>query len=415
MPILKLSHGGLYMDFAYTAYTEDKRMVKGKVSATTEEAASELLSYGGYRVVSLKASRSLINKEKLLAQFSQIKPQEVVMFSRQLALLMESGTDIVTSLDLLQSQIDNQTLASIVGEIASDIRGGSPLSKAMSKHPRAFSHMYHQAIAAGEQGGNLEVVLRQMADYVERSVVTQKQIKGALTYPVIVVVVAVVVVLVLVTFVFPTFAGLYSQFGFDLPLPTRILIGVTNWANAYGLYLILGVLIAIAAIYIYIRTPDGRYRWDKMMLRMPVIGRIVHLAELARACRTMSMLIRIGLPLPEILTMTIGASNNKVVVENLTGVHQELIRGEGLSRPMAKRELFLPLMTQMVRVGEETGSLENTLATVADNFEVLSADKTKAAVALIQPILTIFIGLVIGFLVLAMFSAMYSIYGQLGA
>ena len=403
------------MDFAYTAYTEDKRMVKGKVSATTEEAASELLSYGGYRVVSLKASRSLINKEKLLAQFSQIKPQEVVMFSRQLALLMESGTDIVTSLDLLQSQIDNQTLASIVGEVASDIRGGSPLSKAMSKHPRAFSHMYHQAIAAGEQGGNLEVVLRQMADYVERSVVTQKQIKGALTYPVIVVVVAVVVVLVLVTFVFPTFAGLYSQFGFDLPLPTRILIGITDWSSAYGLYLILGVLIAIAVIYIYIRTPDGRYRWDKMMLRMPVIGRIVHLAELARACRTMSMLIRIGLPLPEILTMTIGASNNKVVVENLTGVHQELIRGEGLSRPMAKRELFLPLMTQMVRVGEETGSLENTLATVADNFEVLSADKTKAAVALIQPILTIFIGLVIGFLVLAMFSAMYSIYGQLGA
>ncbi len=402
------------MDFAYTAYTEDKRLVKGKVSATTEDAASELLSYGGYRVVSLKASRSIINKEKLLAQFSQIKPQEIVMFSRQLALLLESGTDIVTSLDLLQSQIDNQTLASVVAEVASDIRGGSPLSKALSKHPRAFSYMYYQAIAAGEQGGNLEVVLRQMADYMEKSVVTQKQIKSALTYPIIVVVVAVIVVLVLVTFVFPTFAGLYSQFGFDLPLPTRILIGVTNWFSAYGLYLTLSILIAIAVIYIYVRTSGGRYRWDKMMLRMPVIGRIVHLAELARACRTMSMLVRIGLPLPEVLTMTIGASNNKFVVENLFGVQQDLIRGEGLSRPMDKRELFLPLMTQMVRVGEETGSLENTLATVADNFEVLSADKTQAAVALIQPILTIFIGLVIGFLVLAMFSAMYSIYGQLG-
>jgi len=403
------------MDFAYTAYTEDKRLVRGRVSATTEEAASELLSYGGYRVVSLKAHKSLLNKEKLLASFSKIKPQEIVMFSRQLALLLESGTDIVTSLDLLQSQIENQTLASIVGEVASDIRGGSSLSKALSKHPQAFSRMYYQAIAAGEQGGNLEVVLRQMADYTERAVVTQKQIKGALTYPLIVVVAAVVVVLVLVTFVFPTFAGLYAQFGFDLPLPTRILIGVTNWFNAYGLYLILGVLIAVAVIYIYIRTPHGRYRWDKMMLHMPVIGRIVHLAELARACRTMSMLVQIGLPLPEVLAMTIGASNNKFVVENLTGVQQELIRGEGLSRPMAKRELFLPLMTQMVRVGEETGNLENTLNTVADNFEVLSADKTKAAVALIQPILTIFIGLVIGFLVLAMFSAMYSIYGQLGA
>ena len=402
------------MDFAYTAYTEDKRMVKGKVSATTEEAASELLSYGGYRVVSLRASRSLINKEKLLAQFSQIKPEAIVMFSRQLALLLESGTDIVTSLDLLQSQIDNQTLASIVSEIASDIRGGSPLSKAMSKHPRAFSHMYHQAIAAGEQGGNLEVVLRQMADYMERSVVTQKQIKGALTYPIIVVVAAVIVVLLLVTFVFPTFAGLYSQFGFDLPLPTRILIGITDWFSAYGLYLILGILIAIAVIYVYIRTPDGRYRWDKLMLRTPVIGGIVHLAELARACRTMSMLVRIGLPLPEVMGMSIAASNNKFVAENLTGVQQDLIRGEGLSRPMAKREIFLPLMTQMVRVGEETGNLENTLATVADNFEVLAADRTKAAVALIQPALTIFIGLVVGFLVLAMFSAMYSIYGQLG-
>lgn len=403
------------MDFAYTAYTEDKKLVKGKVSATSEEAATELLSYGGYRVVNLKSSFSLINKEKLLASFATgVKPAEVVMFSRQLALLLESGTDIVTSLDLLQSQIDNQTLCSIVGEVASDIRGGSPLSVAMSKHPRAFSHMYYQAIAAGEQGGNLEVVLRQMADYMERSVVTQKQIKGALTYPVIVVVVAVVVVLVLVSFVFPTFAGLYSQFNIELPLPTRILIGITEWVNHYGLYLLLGILTAVAAIYIYIRTPAGRYRWDKMMLGMPVIGRIVHLAELARSCRTMSMLISIGLPLPEVLAMAINASNNKFVIENLTGVQQELIRGEGLSRPMAKRELFLPLMTQMVKVGEETGNLENTLTTVADNFEVLSADKTKAAVALIQPALTIFIGLVIGFLVLAMFSAMYSIYGQLG-
>ena len=402
------------MDFAYTAYTEDRRLVKGKVSATTEEAASELLGYGGYRVVSLKATRSLINKEKLLSQFYQIKPQEIVMFSRQLALLLESGTDIVTSLDLLQAQITNKTLRDIIGEVAADIRGGSPLSKALSKHPQAFSPMYSQSIAAGEQGGNLEVVLKQMADYIEKAVVTQKQIKGALTYPIIVVVVAIAVVLVLVTFVFPTFAGLYSQFGIELPLPTRMLIGITEWFNRYGLYLLLGILIAVGATYLYIRTPGGRYRWDKMMLGLPVVGRIVHLAELARSCRTMSMLVRIGLPLPEVLAMTINSSNNKYVVENLTGVQQELIRGEGLSRPMARRELFLPLMTQMVRVGEETGNLENTLTTVADNFDLESADKTKSAVALIQPALTIFIGLVIGFLVLAMFSAMYSIYGHFG-
>jgi type IV pilus assembly protein PilC len=402
------------MDFAYTAYTEDKKLVKGRVSATSEEAASELLSYGGYRVVSLKAAMPLINKEKLLAQFSQIKPQEIVMFSRQLALLLESGTDIVTSLDLLQDQITNQTLRNIIGEVASDIRGGSSLSKALSKHPRAFSQMYHRAIAAGEQGGNLEVVLRQMADYIEKGVITQKQIRSALTYPFIVIVIAIVVIVILVTFVFPTFAGLYAQFGVDLPLPTRILIGITDWSSRYGLYVLLGLLITVAAIYLYIRTPSGRYRWDKMVLHMPVFGHIVRLGELSRACRTMAMLVRIGLPLPEVLAMTIHSSNNKVVAENLTGVQQELIRGEGLSRPMAKRELFLPLMTQMVRVGEESGNLENTLATVADNFELEGSDKTKAAVGLIQPVVTVVMGLIVLFLVVSMFSAMYSIYGQLG-
>jgi len=402
------------MDYAYTAYTEDKKLVRGKVSATTEEAASELLSYGGYRVISLKSVTPLINKEKLMASFSRVKPEEIIMFSRQLALLLEAGTDIVTSLDLLQDQMTSETLRNIIREMASDIRGGSSLSAALSKHPRAFSQMYYRAIAAGEQGGNLEVVLRQMADYIEKAVITQKQIRGALTYPIIVIVAAIAVVFILVTFVFPTFAGLYSQFGAQLPLSTRILIAITNFSRSYGLYVLLGLLVAVVVIYLYIRTPAGRYRWDGLMLRMPVFGRIVHLGELSRSCRTMAMLVRIGLPLPEVLAMTIHSSGNKVVVENLTGVQQELIRGEGLSKPMAKRSLFLPLMTQMVRVGEETGNLETTLTTVAENFEMEGADKTRAAVGLIQPVVTILLGLVVLFLVVSMFQAMYSLYGQLG-
>jgi len=402
------------MDFAYTAYTEDRQLVKGKVSATSEEAATELLGYGGFRVVSLKAALPFLNKEKLLSRFSRIKPAEIIMFSRQLALLLESGTDIVTSLDLLQNQIDNPTLGRIVGELASDIRGGSSLSTALSKHPRAFSQMYYRAIAAGEQGGNLEVVLRQMADYIGKAVATQKQIQGALIYPFIIVLVAIGVVGIMVTFVLPAFASLYSQLSVELPLATRMLIGMSEWFSKYGLYLLLGILIALAAAYAYIRTPAGRYRWDKMMLRFPVVGRIVHLSELSRACRTMAMLVTIGLPLPEVLAMTIQSSNNKFVIENLTGVQQELIRGEGLSRPMAKREIFLPLMTQMVKVGEETGNLDNTLTTVAESFEIEASDKTKSAVALIQPVMTIVIGLVVGFVVLAMISAMYSLYGQMG-
>ena len=400
------------MDFTYTAYTEDKRLVKGKVSAVSEEAATQLLGYGGYRVVSLRSGIRLINMEKLLARFSRIKPQQIVMFSRQLALLLESGTDIATSLDLLQEQTDNQTLGKIIAEVASDVRGGSSLSAALSKHPRAFSSMYHRAIAAGEQGGKMEVVLKQMASHIEKSMTTEKQIRGALTYPFIIVLLAVIVVIILVTFVLPAFTGMYKQFGVELPLMTRILIGIADWASKYGVYLIIGILVAAFAVYFYIRTPGGKRWWDATVLKLPVLGRIAHLGELGRCCRTMALLIRIGLPLPEVMAMTIFNSNNKVVQANLTAVQQELMRGEGLSRPMAKRKLFLPLMTQMVKVGEETGNLDNTLDTVADSFEMDSSDKTKSAVALIQPVMTIIIGLLVGFVVLAMVSAMYSIYGS---
>ncbi len=400
------------MDFAYTAYTEDKKLVKGKVSALSEEVATQLLGYGGYRVVSLKSVTPFINKEKLMARFTRIKPQEIVMFSRQMALLLESGTDIATSLDLLQEQTDNQTFNKIIGEVASDIRSGTSLSAALSRHPRAFSSMYYRAISAGEQGGKLEVVLRQMASHVEKSITTEKQVRNALTYPFIVVLVAVIVVIVLITFVLPAFTKMYSEFGVELPLITRILMAITDWFSHYGVYVIIGIVVAAFAVYLYIRTPGGKRWWDGTVLKLPVLGRIVHLGELGRCCRTMALLIRIGLPLPEVMAMTIYNSNNKVMGDNLTGVQQELIRGEGLSRPMAKRKLFLPLMTQMVRVGEETGNLDNTLDTVADSFEMESSDKTKSAVALIQPVMTIIIGLLVGFVVLAMVLAMYSIYGS---
>ena len=399
------------MDFVYVAYTGDKKLVKGRLAALNEEAANELLSYGGYNVVSLKSVVPFFNKEKLLARFTKIKPSEIIMFSRQLALLLESGTDIVTALDLLQEQVDNQTLRNIIGQMASDIRTGSALAGALRKHPRAFSQMSHRGISAGEQGGNLEIVLRQMAAHIEKGVGTEKQIKGALTYPFIVVLVAIVVVLILVTFVLPAFTGMYAQFGVELPLITRILMGIADWASQYGLYALLVFLAAVAGVYVYIRTPAGKYWWDTTVLRLPVLGRVVHVGELARCCRTMALLIRIGLPLPEVMSNVVYNSNNKAIAESLTGVQEELIRGEGLSGPMAKRKLFLPLMTQMIKVGEETGSLDNTLDTVADSFEMEAADKTSAAIALIQPVITIAIGLGVGFIVLAMVSAMYSIYG----
>jgi type IV pilus assembly protein PilC len=252
-----------------------------------------------------------------------------------------------------------------------------------------------------------------MADYIERIVIVEKKIKNAMTYPLVVAFVAILVVGILVTFVLPTFAGLFGAFGGEMPLATRALIAMTDWLSRFGVYL-LGVFI-VAAIFgfSYVRTPAGKYQWDKLSLRLPIIGRILLLNELSRCCRTISLLFKVGLPLPEILSMATQGTNNKIMAEALNGVQQDLIRGEGLSKPMSRRSVFLPLMVQMVGVGEETGNLDNTMATVAESFEVDADDRTNAAVGLIQPVITILIGLVVAWIAIAMVSAMYGIYGQL--
>ncbi|NQT32014.1 MAG: type II secretion system F family protein [Deltaproteobacteria bacterium] len=401
------------MDFQYIAYTSEKKLVKGRLSATDEGSATSLLNYGGYQLVSLKMITPFLNLGSVTGRFSRIKPREIIMFSRQLALLLESGTDIVTSLELLQGQSTNRGLKTIIGQIASDIRGGTSLSTALSKHPRAFPEIYHRTIAAGEQGGNMEVVLRQMADYVERSLNTEKKIKGALSYPIMLGVVALVVVVVMIYFVMPTFIDLYAAFDVELPMATQMLLDVSAWLIQYGLFLLLALLAVVIVGYLYIRTPAGRYQKDKLMLTMPLIGRITVLSELSRCCRTMALLFKVGLPLPEIMSLVIHGSNNKAMVEALTEVQQELIRGQGLSKPMSKNKLFLPLMVQMVGVGEETGNLDNTLTTVAQSYEVEADDRTSAAVGFIQPAMIIMIAIVIGFIAVSLMSAMYSIYGQI--
>jgi type IV pilus assembly protein PilC len=236
-----------------------------------------------------------------------------------------------------------------------------------------------------------------------------------MTYPIIVLAVAIVVVAVLVFFVMPTYTNLYSSLGAKLPTISKILIDFAKGAAKYGGYVLVALVAIIVGIVLYIRTPTGRVKRDAFVLRLPLIGPIVQLNELARCSRTISMLIKVGLPLPDIITMCIQSSGNKIVGQALTEVKQEMLAGEGLAQPMTKRKIFLPLMVQMVAVGEKTGNLGNTLTTVADSFEADADDKTMTAVGYLQPALTIAMAIVVGFIVIAMLSAMYGIYGQFGA
>ena len=400
------------MIYQYVACNETGEIAKGKLSAASEEAATEVLSYAGYRAISIKPFVPFFSTGRLAARSSRVNPTEIILFFRQMALLLESGINITTSLELLQAQTTIHSLKRTLGEVISDLRRGNQLSASLSKHPEIFSPICCQSLSIGEQTGGLETMLRQMADYMEKSAIATKSIKSALMYPIIAAIITAVVVGILAFFVLPAFSDLYSSVGAELPALTRIVLDVSSMLRDNVTYILLA-LIAVAGLAIaYTRTPEGRYKLDKLALSLPLMGHVNHLNWLANCCRSISLLFRAGLPLTEIMPLVAHGTSNKLLAKALIDVHQDMLRGEGLSQPMAKNNLFLPMMVQMVKVGEETGNLDVTLLAVAQSYETDAEDKTRSLIGLIQPAMTLIIGLVVGVIALSLVSAMYSIYGQ---
>ena len=400
------------MVFQYIAYNTKGEVVKGKLPAASEEAANDLLGYAGYQAISLKPYIPFLNVDKLTSGLFQVKPGDIILVYRQMAMLLESGIDIVTALELLREQASNRALRKVIGGVIDDLRAGHQLSRALSKHPHVFSPIYCKLIGVGEQSGDLETVLRQVADYMEKEVTTAKETKSALMYPVITSVVTVVVIAILVTFVLPGFGSLYSSLGIAMPASAQLLIDLSAKLKEYWTFLMVGALAALILTCVYVKTAGGRARWDRLLLRLPLLGHVCHLNELARICRSMSLLFRTGLPLTEILPLLIDSSRNRALSQAMANVQQDMIKGEGISKPMAKNPLFLPMMVQMVRVGEETGNLDATLLAVARSYETEAEDKMRSLIALIQPVMTLTIGLIIAGMAFSLVSAMYSIYGQ---
>ena len=400
------------MFYQYVAYTEGGELVKGRLSAETEDAASELLDYSGYQIVSLKRHVPLLDLGKLSASMAPVvKPSEIVLVYRQLALLLESGTDIAAAMDLLQSQVDNRTLKKVLADVSAGIRGGNQLSAVLEKHPKVFPTMYCRLLGVGEQSGDLESVLRQVADYMEKEVITNKETKSALMMPTITVVVSVLVIGVVITFVLPAFTDLYASLNVEIPAMAQILIDVGEQAKSNGMYLLLGAAAIAGAVYAYVRTPRGRFTWDGLLLRIPMVGRVRLLTELARFCRSMSLLFRSGMPLNDAMSLAIRGTGNKAVASALTDVQADMVKGEGLARPMSKNPLFLPLLVQMTKVGEETGNLDVTLGAVAQSYEAEAEDKIKSLIALIPPLMTVVLGGVVGLIAVTLMSAMTGMYG----
>jgi type IV pilus assembly protein PilC len=370
------------------------------------------LNYAGYQLINLRLLAAFPTLEKISLRLFPLRPANIIIFYRQMALLIESGLNMVTALELLEEQTSQRAFKRVLHEIIADVRGGTQLSTSMGKHPDIFLPIHCQSLKVGEQTGGLEAIFRQVADHMEKLSNSKKSIKSAMIYPVIALIVAIGVIAIMITFVFPAFSSLYASMGAELPFLTQLTLDMGNNLSKYGLYILAVIIAAAIAAFAYTKTASGKYNLDKMSLTLPLVGRVIHLNELSRISRNISILFRAGLPLTEILPLVIQSSNNRVVAEALREVRDEMLGGAGLSRPMGKHPLFLPMMVQMVKVGEETGNLDDTLLSVAQSYEDEAEDKTKSLVSMIQPVMTIVIGLVVGLMAITLVSSMYSMYGQ---
>ena len=339
----------------------------------------------------------------------------MVVFSRQLATLLRSGISILPALEILHGQVgSSRAFNSVLGSVLNDIRSGGSFSQAIAKHPKAFDDIYCRTLAVGEETGSLETVLNTMADFIEKQSVTMQKVKKALAYPMMVGGVGVVVVILLITVVMPQLLGMFTAMDVELPLPTRILIGLTEFIANYTLYIVISVAVLVVSALTLVKQPAGRRLLDRLRLTMPVFGPPALMSELGRFARTMSVLVHAGLSLQETVMLLPRATSNRVFRDAVNQVNDRLLLGEGLSAPMSQIDIFPSLLVQMVAVGEESNTLDYTMGVVADFYETTAEEKTAAMVGMIGPVSTIGIALLVGFIALSVIMPMYTLTGSFG-
>lgn len=396
------------MAYKYVALTASGEQVRGSLEAPSEESAEQTLWESGYRIVTLRATRTLPRVEELFPTIFGIKPREIITFSRQMATLIESGIAVLPALELLQRQASHG-LGRVLGDLAQTLKAGSSLSDAARKHPQVFPPIFSRMIAVGERTGNLEVVLRQLATHMEKEQAIIKRVKGAMAYPAFVILLAIAVVAILITTALPPLIRMFDEFDAELPLPTKILLAVSHFAAVYKLHMAVVLVTAVVIGVVYVRQPRGRRQLDYALLRMPLIGAITVTSNAARFSGTTAILLRAGIPVSEAMDLVIDTTENRIIREGLGDVQEEMLRGEGLSKPLANSKLFPPMLVHMVEVGEETGTLDANLETMAEFYGREVDERIGTLTSMIQPAMTLGVGLVVAFIALSVIMPMYDI------
>jgi type IV pilus assembly protein PilC len=395
--------------YAYVATEVDGGVSTGRAKATDRRAAESMLQSRGMLDIELTEKTGLLRAEIFP---KKVKREEIMHLSRQLGAFVRAGLPLVDAVHTLGTESQNSSVRSMMAAVEEGLLGGDTLSDCFDRHPKIFPEYYRKILRSAEYTGRLDTTLDQLAKYLERDEDARRKVKSAMVYPTIIASMSLVTVVVLATYVLPKFKEFFAGMDAELPLPTRMLLATTDFVGQWWWALLLGVLVPALLFFISLRTTTGRYARDRVVLALPIIGETVQYAMVERFSRILASMVSAGVPLPESMHVATQSLHNLVFSRALTGVVDEILEGEGLASPLVRTGLFPPTAAQMMRVGEDTGTLDTQLAVTARYYESELDYKIKRLTSLIEPIVIIAMGLVVGFVAVALVSAMYGVFGQ---
>ena len=386
--------------FEYTARSQTGQIQKGQLDVVSKDEVNTYLRKNRLILVSVREAPKQI---KFSMGGPRVKTRDIVIFTRQFATMINAGLPLVQSLNILASQTENKTLADITKAVVYDVESGNTLADAFSKHPRAFSSLYVNMVAAGEAGGILDTILLRLATFLEKNDALVRKVKGAMIYPGVIISVAAIAICILLVFVIPTFQTMFSSAGLELPLPTRVVIAMSDFLIGYW-WAILGVIGAgVFALKSYYATAAGRLQIDALMLRAPVLGDVIRKSAVSRFTRTLGTLVSSGVSILEGLEITAKTAGNQVVHNAVMESRQSIAGGETIAAPLERSKVFPPMVISMIAVGEQTGGLDEMLSKIADFYDEEVDVAVSALLSLMEPAMIVGLGVIVGGMVIAMY------------
>ena len=401
--------------FAYSGRTRAGQTVTGERVADTMDAAIAALRREQIQVTRIDPTKVAAPKaEKVKKPTGKAAPSKnLAIFTRQFSVMIDAGLPLVQCLDILGKQEPHKGFAEAILAVRADVESGAALADAMKKHPKSFDALYANKIAAGEAGGILDTILKRLAVYIEKSVKLKGQVKSAMIYPIAVICIATIVVAAILWKVIPTFAQLFAGLGAELPLPTRVVIAMSNGLLSYGPFILVGLGGIGYALKQYYATPAGRYTIDGMTLKAPILGMILRKIAVARFCRTLSTLLSSGVPILDGLDITARTAGNAIIEEAIQKTRASIERGETVSAPLRETNVFPSMVVQMINVGETTGALDAMLAKIADFYEEEVDTAVAGLLTLMEPLMIAVLGGVVGGIVIAMYMPIFDLISKL--